>query len=84
MALGAGLADIIVHGTALWALGGLALMRHAPGRKLSRLACRFASPLAAGEDGELRFGGDDDAAWFEIHGTQGGACVRDGIAEFTP
>ena len=82
VALAAGLPDIIVHGTALWALAGLTLMRHVPARRLSRLACRFAAPLTAGEDAVVRFGAEGHVASFEIHDGQGSACVRDGIAEF--
>lgn len=84
VALMAGLPDIIVHGTALWALAGLALMRHARGQRLSRLACRFVHPLVAGEDATLHFGAEGKRASFEIRNDTGVACVSDGIAEFVP
>jgi hypothetical protein len=48
VALAAGLPDILIHGTALWALAGL---RTAPaGSRITRLAARFRSPAWAGED----------------------------------
>ncbi len=48
VALAAGLPDILIHGTALWALAGL---RAAPaGSRITRLAARFRSPAWAGED----------------------------------
>jgi acyl dehydratase len=48
VALAAGLPDILIHGTALWALAGL---RSAPaGLRITRLAARFRSPAWAGED----------------------------------
>lgn len=47
VALAAGLPDILIHGTALWALAGL---RAAPaGSRITRLAARFRSPAWAGE-----------------------------------
>lgn len=82
VALAAGLPDIIVHGTALWALAGLTLMRGAPSRRLTRLACRFASPLIAGEDVALHHGADDHRAAFDMRNAAGVACVTAGIAEF--
>lgn len=55
VALAAGLDDILIHGTALWALAGLALT---PARgRLSRLAARFRSPAWAGEAMALQTGG---------------------------
>ncbi|MFZ5670720.1 MAG: MaoC/PaaZ C-terminal domain-containing protein [Pseudomonadota bacterium] len=51
VALAAGLPDIIVHGTALWALAGMeAARRHAGGEvlRLTRLAARFTAPALPG------------------------------------
>ncbi len=47
VALAAGLEDILIHGTALWALAGLALTP--PGGRLTRLAARFRAPAWAGQ-----------------------------------
>ncbi|NBB16527.1 hypothetical protein GVN21_14280 [Caulobacter sp. SLTY] len=51
VALTAGLPDILIHGTALWALAGLALTPG--GCQLKRLSARFRSPAWAGEPIEL-------------------------------
>jgi acyl dehydratase len=47
VALAAGLDDILIHGTALWALAGLALTP--AGGRLTRLAARFRAPAWAGQ-----------------------------------
>lgn len=54
VALAAGLDDILIHGTALWALAGLALTP-AAGR-LTRLAARFRAPAWAGQPMALQAG----------------------------
>ncbi len=82
VALVAGLPDIIVHGTALWALAGLTLMRAKPRRRLVRLACRFTHPLFAGEDVVMHYGGQGDGMSFDIRNDKGALCVSGGIAEF--
>lgn len=46
VALAAGLPDILIHGTALWALGGLGVKP--AGQRITRLAARFRSPAWAG------------------------------------
>ncbi|HUP21698.1 MAG TPA: MaoC/PaaZ C-terminal domain-containing protein [Thermoanaerobaculia bacterium] len=51
VALRAGLADILLHGTATWALAGLAVVERrgcADFRRLLRLAGRFAAPVLPG------------------------------------
>ncbi|MDP2258553.1 MAG: hypothetical protein Q8J89_02390 [Caulobacter sp.] len=48
VAIAAGLPDILIHGTALWALAGLRAAP--PGSRITRLAARFRSPAWAGED----------------------------------
>lgn len=47
VAIAAGLPDILIHGTALWALAGLRAA--APDRRITRLAARFRAPAWAGE-----------------------------------
>ena len=54
VALAAGLDDILIHGTALWALAGLALTP--AGGRLSRLAARFRAPAWAGQAMALQAG----------------------------
>ncbi len=60
VAIAAGLPDILIHGTALWALAGL---RAAPtGARITRLAARFRSPAWAGEAMRLTAGAAVGAA----------------------
>lgn len=54
VALAAGLDDILIHGTALWALAGLALTP--AGGRLTRLAARFRAPTWAGQPIALQSG----------------------------
>jgi len=54
VALAAGLPDILIHGTALWALAGLRTAP--PGSRITRLAARFRAPAWAGEDMLLQAG----------------------------
>ena len=54
VALAAGLDDILIHGTALWALAGLALTP--AGGRLTRLAARFRAPAWAGQPMALQAG----------------------------
>jgi acyl dehydratase len=59
VALAAGLPDILVHGTATWALAGReAVRRHAGGRpgRLRRLAGRFRAMVLAGTPIDVRLG----------------------------
>lgn len=86
-ALAAGLPDIIVHGTALWALAGTALLARfasgAPGR-LKNLSGRFAAMVVAGTAITVRHGpisGDGEVS-FEVLNEQGDKAVADGRATF--
>ncbi|MDO9473481.1 MAG: hypothetical protein Q7J28_10535 [Caulobacter sp.] len=54
VAIAAGLPDILIHGTALWALAGLRAAP--PGSRITRLAARFRSPAWAGEEMRLAAG----------------------------
>ena len=81
VALAAGLEDIIIHGTALWALAGLevceALAR--PPEALTRLAARFSAPAYPGETLSLRWELTESGARFELIGRAG--RVLSGSAE---
>jgi acyl dehydratase len=80
-ALAAGLPDIIVHGTALWALGYVALNR--PGWRLSRLAGRFSAMAIPGQSVRLRHSGDHDSGFaFEVLNAAGDRAVSAGAVEF--
>ena len=54
VALAAALDDILIHGTALWALAGLALTP--AGGRLTRLAAKFRAPAWAGQPMALQAG----------------------------
>lgn len=54
VALAAGLEDILIHGTALWAIAGLSIA--ATGRPLTRLAARFRAPAWAGQAIRIEIG----------------------------
>jgi acyl dehydratase len=87
VALRAGLPGIIVHGTALWALAGKALVaRFAPGapERLKSLSGRFAAMVAAGTDIVVRTGAgaEPGTAGFTVHNANGETAVADGHATF--
>jgi acyl dehydratase len=82
VALAAGLPDIIVHGTALWALGAV----HLPGAdvaKLRRLQARFIAPVVAAEAVRLEeaaSSGPGERPWRLVR--PGGRVAVQGLAEF--
>ena len=78
VALAAGLPDILIHGTALWALAGL---RTAPaGARITRLAARFRSPAWAGQPMWLEKGATGDRTPFRLR-TEDGRVLTDGFVE---
>jgi acyl dehydratase len=79
VALAAGLPDIIVHGTALWAAAGLRL---APaGRRLARLASRFRRPVIPGTPLQLEHVSRDDVTVFRLV-LDSGRIALEGRAEY--
>lgn len=85
VALAAGLDDIIVHGTALWALAGLEATRlYASGdsRRLRRLAARFAAPALTGQTAVLEHDRHDGAVRFRLW-SEDGLSLMTGRAEFS-
>jgi acyl dehydratase len=79
VALAAGLPDILIHGTALWALAGLAAAPE--GRRISRLAARFRNPAWAGDAMFLRCGSlTENASPFQLH-SEDGRLLCDGHVE---
>ncbi len=86
-ALQAGLPDIIVHGTALWAIAGRELVRHYAGGNpacLLRLRARFRSPVIPGCNVRLCHGGAGGDIRFEIRLENGTVAVSDGAAVLMP
>jgi acyl dehydratase len=85
----AGLPDIIVHGTALWALAGCVLIsRFAPNQpqRLRRLSGRFSAMVPAGTPITIRHARaavDPHTALFSVINAQGQEAVSGGVATFS-
>jgi acyl dehydratase len=85
VALAAGLPDIIVHGTALWALAGKTLLSHfapdAP-QRLKNLSGRFGAMVIPGNAIVVRHGkvSQDGNVAFEVLNAQGETAIADGRA----
>ncbi|BCW90742.1 hypothetical protein sos41_39170 [Alphaproteobacteria bacterium SO-S41] len=87
VALAAGLPDIIVHGTALWALAGRVLTaRYAPGepQRLTSLNGRFSAMVLAGDPITIRHapGARPGEVVFTVLNAQGQDAVSRGLATF--
>ncbi len=82
-ALDVGLDETIVHGTALWAAAGLALVSAETGdaRHLRRLTARFAAPVAAGAPVALHALAHPGATDYALLNPNGDIAVA-GFAEF--
>lgn len=83
-ALAAGLPDIILHGTATWALAGREVIRtHCSGdpTRLKRLFGRFTAMVIPGQDIKVSLQEPADGAiGFTVFNHQGQAAVSDGMA----
>jgi len=85
VALAADLPDIIVHGTALWALAGKTLMaRFGAAHRLTHLSGRFAAMVPAGTPITVRYGAtaEPGKVFFEVLNARGEKAVADGWARF--
>ncbi len=78
VALAAGLPDILIHGTALWALAGLRAAP--PGASITRLAARFRSPAWAGEPMWLEKGPVGGRTPFRLR-AEDGRLLTEGFVE---
>ena len=81
-----GLPDIILHGTATWALAGQALI-HAVGGgdpvRLRRLAGRFKGMVFPGDSLELEYGRQSTGIFqYAVRTPRGDLAITHGIAEF--
>jgi len=89
VALAMGLPDIVLHGTATWAITGRELIRrYCPGQptRLRRLAGDFRAMVIPGTTIRLRHGvsGSDRASVrFTVLNAAGETAIADGVAEFT-
>lgn len=88
-ALALGLPDIILHGTATWAIAGRELARAWAGgeaRRFRRLAGEFRAPVIPGTQVTIEHSpveGHPGSVRFTLHNHLGEPAVTDGIAEFT-
>lgn len=86
VARAAGLPDIIVHGTALWALAGRELIKaYAPDApdRLSSLNGRFSAMVLAGDPITVRHGrAPDGAVVFTVLNAAGEEAIARGVARF--
>ena len=83
VALAAGLPDIILHGTATWALAGLTILRrHARDDvgALRRLTGRFSGMVMPGEDIVVRHEREGDSVRFEVRTAAGALAISQGVA----
>ncbi|MBV8199512.1 MAG: MaoC family dehydratase N-terminal domain-containing protein, partial [Acidobacteria bacterium] len=88
VALAAGLPDIILHGTATWALAGLAVLRRCTGcegARLRRFTGRFTGMVIPGETLTLRHALlDEGLVGFEVRNAAGAAALSRGVAVLAP
>ncbi len=84
VALAAGLPDIILHGTATWALAGLTILRRYGDNdvgKLRRLTGRFSGMVFPGEDIIIRHDrAPTGAVRFEVRTAGGALAISQGVA----
>ena len=89
VALSVGLSDIILHGTATWALAGKEIIRHyADGdpRRLRRLGGRFGAVIVPGTSITLEHGlsdQTDSTICFSVRNGEGDQAIAGGIAEIS-
>jgi acyl dehydratase len=89
VALSVGLPDIILHGTATWALAGREIIRlHADNdpRRLRRLGGRFGAVIIPGTTITLEHGfsgPSDNGIIFNVRNSEGDRAIADGIAEIS-
>lgn len=88
VALAAGLPDIILHGTATWALAAREVTRAyagGDGRKLKRLHGRFVGMVVPGQDISIRHERDEQnprLVRFDVQSGKGGRAIDQGFALF--
>ncbi len=88
VALDAGLPDIILHGTATWAIAGCELTkRYAGGNsmRLKRIAGTFASPVIPGEHLSIEHLASDEkpgTVFFTVRNHAGDVAINNGLVEF--
>jgi acyl dehydratase len=87
VALNVGLPDIVLHGTAAWAMAGRKMVEaYAAGdpTRLRRLRARFQAPIVPGGDILLAHGpGDAGQAHFRVGNTRAETALADGYLEWS-
>ena len=89
VALAAGLPDIILHGTATWALAGLTILRRYGGSgsaRLRRLSGRFSGMVIPGEPITIRHAPVNGGAYaiqFEVLTPSGETAIAQGFAQLS-
>jgi acyl dehydratase len=84
VALAAGLPDLILHGSAAWAMAGREIVRACAGgdpARLRRLRARFTTPIVPGGEVRLAHGRGDGGVHFEIRTERGDLALSGGYAE---
>lgn len=90
VALEAGLSDIILHGTATWAMTASQLVNRCAGgdpARLRRLSGRFAAMVIPGTTITLQFGtvsGEDQSVPFTVRNEEGAQAIAGGLAVIMP
>jgi acyl dehydratase len=83
-ALAAGLPDIILHGTATWALAGLTILRRRAGGdvgRLKRISGRFTGMVIPGEEITVRLApAADGVVKFAVLNAAGAPAISQGVA----
>jgi len=85
VALAAGLPDIILHGTATWALAVREVIADRFGgnpARLARFTGRFTGMVIPGTDITVRHVATDKGAWYEVIAADGSKAISDGRALF--
>lgn len=88
VALSVGLPDIILHGTATWAIAGRQLVSYYAGndcRRLRRLSGRFRAMVVPGTFVDIEHGkisSDSTQVAYRVSNSDGEPAVTDGFAEF--
>lgn len=85
VALSTGLPDIILHGTATWALAGLALIRRyadSDAVRLKSLSGRFSGMVVPGQPIVMRHADIGGAVHFEVTVQSGAVAISRGVATF--
>ncbi|HEV7501000.1 MAG TPA: MaoC/PaaZ C-terminal domain-containing protein, partial [Vicinamibacteria bacterium] len=85
-ALSVGLPDIVLHGTATWAMAGREIVKAYVGgdpTRLRRLRARFQAPIVPGGDIGLAHGpGASGQAHFRVGNARAETALADGYAEW--